>query len=72
MSLVKWALFGAAVIGAGVLGFYVGAQYAVGQVHSGVLDEIDKGLNAIGLNVNQDYGRAAHNTADATLGQILQ
>ena len=67
----KWWLVG---VGAatGVLGFWLGAKYALGQVHSGVLDEVDAGLNAIGLNVNQSYGRAAHTIADATLGQILQ
>lgn len=61
----------AAVLGAGALGFYFGAKYAIGEVHSGVLDEIDKGLNFVGLDVNQDYGRAAHNIADAMVGKIL-
>lgn len=69
---MKWVIGVVVVGGVGALGFYLGAQYALGQVHTGVIGGIDTLLGDVGLNVNQGYGRAAHNIADATVGAILQ
>jgi hypothetical protein len=60
------------VAAAGGLGFYLGAKYAVGEVQTGAVGAFDSILGAVGVNVNQGYGRTAHNIADAVAGQILQ
>lgn len=60
-----------AVLGAGALGFWLGAKYALRQVQSGVVGGVDSLLGDIGLNPNQGYGRSVHNIADAVAGKIL-
>lgn len=53
------------------IGFYAGAKYCQGQVHAGAVGGVDQLLGFVGLNVNDGYGRVAHNLADTVVGQVL-
>lgn len=69
---MRTLLVGAAVVGAGAVGFWLGAKYALGQVQGGVVGGVDSLLTGLGVNVNQGYGRTVHNITDAVAGAILQ
>jgi hypothetical protein len=68
MSTTATVLLVGAALG---VGFYVGAKYVQGQVHGGAVAGIDQVLGFVGLNVNDGYGRVAHNLADTVVGQVL-
>ena len=68
MSTTWTIVLVAAAVG---VGFYAGAKYAVGEVHSGTVGALDDLLGRVGVNVHDGYGRVAHTLADTIVGEVL-
>jgi hypothetical protein len=60
------------LVAAGVgAGFYLGAKYVQGEVHTGAVGAFDDLLGRVGVNVHDGYGRVAHTLADTIVGEVL-